>query len=138
MPNVTLSRNENVNYHAVDESGSFETRSTAIAYSPLVIVNNAIQFQPIPIISFTLYSNYVGQQFLDNNQLEIHSLNPYYVHDVRIEIKQQLSWTRELRLYAMIFNILDQEYASFGYVYGAPYFFPQAGRNFSIGFNVKF
>ena len=138
MPNVTLSQNQNVNYYADNESGSVETRNSAIAYAPSVIANNGIQFQPIPIVSFTLYSNYVGQQYLDNNQLDSRSLKAYHVHDFRIEVKQQLSWTRELKLYAMVFNILDQEYESFGYVYGMPYFFPQAGRNFSIGFNAKF
>jgi iron complex outermembrane receptor protein len=51
LPNVTFSKNTNVNYTFLDVSGNFVEGNTPLAYSPEAIINNALQTLIIFMIS---------------------------------------------------------------------------------------
>jgi iron complex outermembrane receptor protein len=38
----------------------------------------------------------------------------------------------------LVNNVFDKKYVSNGYMYGDPYYYPQAGINFLLGATLKF
>ncbi|MEQ8323482.1 MAG: TonB-dependent receptor [Vicingaceae bacterium] len=136
MPNLTLSENRNIEYLTNTVSGSSE--DTPIAYSPSIISNNALQAQLNKSFRINMYSSYVDNQNLSNTGGDF-TIPSYHFHDVKLEYHPQISAFSSFRLYLMVYNILDEQYLSYGYVYyGDAYFFPQAGRNFMAGISFEF
>ncbi len=152
--NATLSRNVITDFtEFVDNWDEWPTQienpigNTTISFSPWLIANGRLQFQPTEQISLSLSSKYVSKQYIDNTASNDRKLDPYMVSDLNLEWELNLPWTKQAGLQLTIHNLFDVEYESNAWVYryildnqykAMDGFFPQAGIHFMAGINLGF
>lgn len=153
-PNVTVSTNKNEDFVFQRDGALEKLGNTNIAFSPNVIVGNAISFLPIKNMQVSLLTKFVGDQYMGNIDSKASKLQSYSVSDLNVsyEIKTN-SVFKSIIFSGLVNNIFDYEYESNGYFYtydddfsnpgsiktieGAGYY-PQAGINFLAGMTLKF
>ncbi|TDE06437.1 TonB-dependent receptor [Flavobacterium hiemivividum] len=152
-PNATLSTNKNKDFFFTRDGVLTALGNTNIAYSPDVIVGNAITFIPVNNFQVSFLSKFVGEQYMGNIDSEGSKLESYFVNDLNAtyEIKPK-SVFKAIMFSVLVNNIFDYKYISNGYFYtyddysnppaittieGAGYY-PQAGINFLAGMTLKF
>jgi iron complex outermembrane receptor protein len=122
-------------------------KDTDIAYSPNVIANSTIAYQPLDILNISLLTRYVGEQFLDNTSNSTRKIDAYFVNDLQIGLNFKTDLIKEIGISLLINNILDHEYESNGYTFGyfagnfdgrENYLYPQAGRNILAALKLRF
>ena len=126
--------------------------STSIAYSPEWI-GNSIFSANYKSFSAGLLSNYVSEQYLDNTGNKNKAIPSYFVNNLRLSYKFNRKTSQNIELKFLINNLLDEKYENNGFIWWSCYYrqsngsldpytekryFPQAGRNFMAGINVKF
>ncbi|ARN78819.1 TonB-dependent receptor [Nonlabens spongiae] len=154
QPNITLSRNKNIDFIRSFD-GEFERLGdTDIAYSPEVISTTALVFAPFKGFQASLIGKYVGEQFMSNVEADRSKLDDYFVSDLNLVYSfQPKSIFKEIVFTGLVNNLFDEEYVSNGYYFsfdddfttpgtivtqeGAG-FYPQAGINFLVGATFKF
>ncbi|NDI99506.1 TonB-dependent receptor [Flavobacterium sp. LaA7.5] len=138
-PNVALSDNKNVDFYNEGDNGPENIGNTEIAFSPSIIAGNQLIYIPAKNFQVALLSKFVGEQFMDNYESSNAKLDSYFVSDLNItyELKTK-SIFKGIVFSGLINNIFDEEYVSNGYMYGDPYYYPQAGINFLVGATLKF
>lgn len=137
--NVTLSKNQNIDYVSLNENNDVEKRNTSIILSPNVIAGSQLVWTPIDRLQFTLLGKYVGKQFLDNSENDDLALDGYHVEDLRISYTFKIKRLTALETSLLVNNILSTRYASNGYTWGSDaYYYPQALRNFMGMITLKF
>lgn len=149
--NLTLSRNRIMDfteyYDDYDHGGQIEQThgNTDIAYSPAVTAAASISLTPVKNLQLSLPAKYVSRQYLDNTSNRERSLNPFYVQDFRASYSIPAELFRSVTIIGQVSNLFDRKYEpngyTFSYRYGSElitenFFFPMAGRNFMIGFNI--
>ena len=105
---------------------------------------------PCDALSLSLYSKFVGEQYLSNTDTEESKLDSYFTNDFNItyEIKMN-SVVKSVVFSGLVNNILNEKYVSNGYTYldswstpGNTFevqgYYPQAGTNFLLGATVNF
>lgn len=153
-PNITVSANKNEDFVFQRDGVLKNLGNTDIAFSPNVIVGNAITFLPIKNMQVSLLTKFVGNQYMGNIDSKTSKLENYSVSDFNIsyEIKTNTIF-KSIIFSGLVNNIFDYEYESNGYFYtydddfstpgtvttieGAGYY-PQAGINFLAGMTLKF
>jgi iron complex outermembrane recepter protein len=156
-PNIAFSENKIAKFTAVayemdadyviidTVENNFE--NTDIAFSPSVVAGNTIRYEFIPNLNVSLISKYVGKQYLDNTSNETRKLDPYFLNDISIDYKFSIRNIKEIIIILRANNIFDEEYEANGYsspyafggtVYNYNGYYPQAGRNFQVGLNLRF
>ncbi|MBS4014745.1 MAG: TonB-dependent receptor [Bacteroidetes bacterium] len=157
--NLSLSQNKIKNYSEhydkYDENWNWigietiEYSNTDIAFSPSIIGASILKASPVKGVHITLSSKYVGKQYLDNSQNENRMLDAYFINDLRLNYNLKTNLIREIEFVIAINNIFAVDYISNGWLYNGYVegmgittledgFFPQAGRNFALGLNLKF
>ena len=154
LPNITLSENKNVDFVAGIDGQLVNLGKTNISFSPSIIAGNMFLYSPLENLEFGLLSKYVGEQYMGNIDSEKSKLESYFINDLNISYRlENVLWTREILLSALVNNLFNVKYISNGYFYtydddysnpgvvktieGAGYF-PQATINFMVGATVKF
>jgi iron complex outermembrane receptor protein len=113
-------------------------------------------------LNISLLGKYVGEQFLDNTSNENTMLDAFFYSDLRIGYTVKTKWVEEIGITLLVRNVFDAKYSNNGWTYryksegydgrgDDPYarlendsvynltgFFPQAGRNYLLGVNLKF
>ena len=153
-PNITLSQNKNRDFN-FQRNGILENLgNTNIAFSPNVIFGNRFTYQPIKTVQFSLFSKYVGQQFMGNIDSQNSVLDAFFVNDFNFTYQWNINkGLKSIVFSALVNNIFNVEYESNGYFYtfdddfsnpgtittqeGAG-FYPQAGINFLAGLTLNF
>jgi iron complex outermembrane receptor protein len=153
-PNVTLSQNKNRDFN-FQRNGILENLgNTDIAFSPNVIFGNRFTYQPIKTLQMSLFSKYVGQQFMGNIDSQNSVLDAFFVNDFNFTYQWNINkGLKSIVFSALVNNIFNVDYESNGYFYtfdddfsnpgtittqeGAG-FYPQAGINFLIGATLMF
>jgi iron complex outermembrane recepter protein len=151
--NTTLSRNkiqdftETIfdydNYVATARS----LGKTDISFSPNVVANSNLSWEALKNFTLTLQTKYVGKQYIDNTSSNDRKLDAYLVNNLRMNYTLDVKKFPELNFIFGVNNLLDKKYISNAWVgrdieggeivtYDG--YFPQAGRNFMIGLNMKF
>ena len=100
---------------------------------PGILGNAHIRYILNENIEGLLSVKYVGKQFIDfanSNELSIPS---YILTDVSVHT----SWSA-LEFQLRVNNLLDTEYATFGYEYYEGYYWPGANRNYTLNLNYSF
>jgi iron complex outermembrane receptor protein len=137
--NISVSTNK-TEYRQVNSAGIIENfNKVDILFSPRLI--NALQLRFFPVKNTELHwqLKYVSKQYLDNTANENLVLNDYLINDFRISYLLDAKKFPDVEFSLLVNNIFNKQYESNGYVYdNTPYFYPQAGRNFLAGINVKF
>ena len=153
-PNVTLSQNKNRDFNFKRNGLLQNLGNTDIAFSPSIILGNRFTYQPIKTLQVSLFSKYVGQQFMGNIDSKNSVLDAFFVNDLNLTYQWNINkGLKSVVFSAMVNNIFDVEYESNGYFYtfdddytnppaistieGAGYY-PQAGINFLAGLTLKF
>ena len=152
MVNLNLSRNKIQDFtEYVDDWDTWGQRvtklgETNLSFSPETVASNIIKYRPFNDFQFELQQKYVGKQYIDNTSSNDRVLNPYFVNNFKVSYSLKTKFTKELKLMAMINNILDEKYETNAWIYryyeGGEHkvmdgYFPQAGRNFMIGLSVN-
>ena len=138
-PNLALSTNKNLDFLVEDGAGGFTNLgNTSISFSPEFIAGNVLSFQAAEGLSASLFSKFVGEQFMTNE--ETNPLDSYFVNDLNLQYTiQGGSLLQSVVLTAQVNNIFDVEYENNGYVFfGESFFYPQAGINFLLGATLNF
>ncbi len=154
QPNLTLSRNKNLDFIRSFDGAIQRLGDTDIAYSPEIISTTAFVFAPFKGFQASLIGKYVGEQFMSNVEAERSKLDDYFVSDLNLVYSfQPKSIFKEIVFTGLVNNLFDEEYVSNGYYFsfdddfstpgtivtqeGAG-FYPQAGINFLVGATLKF
>ena len=135
--NLTLSKNENKNFKHETSSGIESLGNTPISFSPNIVGNVLLNFNPSKKFSLGIQNQYVGSHFLDNTNNSSLKLPDYFLTDFNAKYSLNLKRT-EVDLKFLLNNIFDRKYVNNGYVYDGPVYFSQAGINFMFGLSVKF
>ena len=131
--NLTLSKNENIDFKNETATGIENLGNRNISFSPESIANLLVNYRPSKDFSFGLQNQFVGSQYLDNTQNENLELSSYFLADLNAK------YTLTLKKLAIDFkllvnNVLNKKYVNNGFVYDStPYYFSQAGTNFLFG-----
>jgi iron complex outermembrane recepter protein len=150
--NATFSQNKIANFteYVVDyDNGGYQEiqhGKTDISFSPNVIVGSQLTYMPVKNVELALLTKYVGKQYLDNTSSEDRTLDAYLTNDIRFIWTLTPNWAKQISVTALFNNILNETYASNGYTFGyiaggrvqENFYYPQAGRNFLVGLNLKF
>ena len=135
--NLTLSKNENRDFKNETSTGIENLGSTPISFSPNVIGNILLNFNPTKNFSLGIQNQYVGSQFLDNTNNSELKLKDYFLNDFNAKYTLNLKRT-EVDFKLLLNNIFNKKYVNNGYVYDGPIYFSQAGTNFMFGMSLKF
>ena len=152
-PTLTLSQNKNRDFNFKRDGVLRNLGNTDIAYSPSIIFGNKFTYQPTKNLQVSLFSKYVGKQYMGNIDSQNSVLDSFFVNDMNFTYEWQINKGLKSVLFsALVNNILDIEYESNGYFYtfddidnsgitttfeGAG-FYPQAGINFLAGVTICF
>jgi iron complex outermembrane receptor protein len=154
QPNITLSTNKNVNFYFERDGILTNLGNTNIAYSPNIVVGNALTYSPIKTLQISFLTKFVGKQYMGNIDSEKSVLPDYTTSDLNINYEWKINkGIKSIVFSGLLNNIFDRTYESNGYFYtynddfsnppaistieGAG-FYPQAGINFLVGMNLKF
>lgn len=154
QPNITLSRNRNVETFRNFDGELQNLGSTDIAFSPEIIAANALVYQPLKSLQMSLLSKFVDEQFMSNTEAELSRLDSFFTTDFNIiyTIKPKSTF-KSIVLTGLVNNIFNELYVSNGFYFtfdddfsnpgtistveGAG-FYPQAGINFLVGATFNF
>ena len=160
--NATFSQNkvvEFVEYLDDWDNGGQATiihKETDLAFSPNVIVGSEFTFDLLTNeadlnknnrFNVSLLSKYVGAQYIDNTSTE--RLDGYFNNDVRLRYGFKLGgrFIKEIDINVMVRNVTNNLYVANAWSYRFNSegqsntlvgYYPQAGRNFLVGLNLKF
>ena len=134
--NLTLSKNQNLDFKIEDGNGVRTLGNTAISFSPNIISNATIQYKPIKNLQLNLINQYIGSQYLDNTEDNALQLPSYFVSDFNAQYEVGIGRNR-CAVQFLLNNIFNKAYVNNGFVYEGPYYYAQAGRNFLVGFSWK-
>jgi iron complex outermembrane receptor protein len=156
--NATFSQNKITNFvEYVDDWDNWGSQvtinhgTTDIAFSPNLIAAGEFIFTPftndVIDTEIALMSKYVGKQFIDNTNLETSSLDAYFTNDIRLSLGLKQKWAKNIRLTFLTRNVFNELYESNSWLYrynsGGEIsqlqgLYPQAGRHFFLGLDLKF
>lgn len=156
--NATFSQNKIIDFvEYVDDWDNWGSQitidhgTTDIAFSPNIIAAAEAVFTPyandVINTEVALMYKYVGQQFIDNTSLKTSSLDAFSTTDIRLSLGLNQDWAKNICLTFLTRNVFNQLYESNAWIYrynsaGAvdQYvgLYPQAGRHFFLGLDLKF
>lgn len=140
-PNITLSRNKNIDFKIEKGGNITNVGDTNISFSPEIVAANAIAVKPFKNFEVALLSKFVGEQFLTNLEEDDKRLKDYFINDLNlVYVIKPTSIVNSISFNALVNNLFGVEYVSNGYNdpdWGT-YYFPQATRNFLLGMTLKF
>ena len=152
-PNLTVSQNKNRDFNFQRNGVLQNLGNTDIAFSPNLIFGNRFTYQPTKTTQVSLFSKYVGKQFMGNIDSKNSVLDAFFVNDLNFTHQWNINkGIKSIVLSALVNNIFNVEYESNGFFYtfddidssgntttfeGAG-FYPQAGINFLAGLTFTF
>ena len=153
-PNVTISKNENIDFITSIDGELRSLGNTAIAFSPNVIIGNSFTYIPKTNFQISWLSKYVGEQYMGNTNSDYSKLSSYFTNDLVINYNlYPKKFVKQIDFNLMVNNIFNVKYISNGYYYtyddnwtapnqiktieGAGYY-PQATINVFGGVTLKF
>lgn len=149
-PNVALSTNKNVDFFIDRDDVLQDLGNTNIAFSPSLVAANILSYTPSEAMNLSLFSKYVGEQYLSNTDTDASKLDSYFTTDFNITYEIKMNRIlKSIVISGLVNNILNEKYVSNGYTYldswstpGNTFevqgFYPQAGTNFLIGATLSF
>jgi iron complex outermembrane receptor protein len=135
--NVTLSQNRNLDFNIKNNGTLQNLGDTEISFSPNVIANLGLKFNPNKNFQFALMNQYIGKQYLDNTGDKSLELKDYFLTDFNAQYQFKIA-NNDIALKLLVNNLFNKKYVNNGAVYdGDPYYFSQAGTNFMFGISWK-
>lgn len=135
--NATFSKNENKDFKLENALGINNLGNTPISFSPNVLSNFIVQYNPVKNLSLYLQNQYVGSQYLDNTNNPNLKLKSYLLSDFNAVYNVDFKKV-EVDFKLLLNNIFNKQYINNGFVYDEnPFYFAQARFNFMVGFDIK-
>ncbi|WP_353148302.1 outer membrane beta-barrel protein [Chryseobacterium sp.] len=135
--NLSVSQNRNLDFNINNKKEIKNLGNTQISFSPDVIANLGLRFNPSKSFQFALMNQYVGKQYLDNTEDKNLQLKDYFLTDFNAQYQFKIA-NNDIALKLLVNNLFNKKYVNNGAVYdGAPYYFSQAGTNFMFGISWK-
>ena len=148
--NIAISTNK-IKDFVLDRDGEIKNLgNTNIAFSPQLVAGNSITYKPLEDLSISLFSKYVGEQYLSNTDTDASKLDSYFTTDFNINYEIKIgSIFKSIVLSGLVNNIFNETYESNGYTYldywSTPGnsveiqgYYPQATTNFLLGATLNF
>jgi iron complex outermembrane receptor protein len=158
--NATLSQNKILDYTGYVDNWDYwsdpdsepyqveeELGTTDLSFSPALMFNSKLDFEPLKDLHLSLVSRYVGKQYIDNTSSEERILDPYFINDFRISYAFYPKFMDEIALQFQVSNLFNVEYESNAWIYRYFYegeegvidgFYPQAGAHIMAGVRLRF
>jgi len=135
--NISASQNRNLDFKMEEGAAIKDLGNTRISFSPDLIANLNVKFDPNEHFRLALINQYVGRQYLDNTGNEDLRLNDYFLMDFNAQYQFKIK-NNDVALKLLVNNIFNRKYVNNGAVWdGQPYYFSQAGTNFMFGISWK-
>ncbi|MGH1520287.1 TonB-dependent receptor [Chryseobacterium sp. JK1] len=135
--NLTLSQNRNQDFNIQNGTVPQSLGNTQISFSPNVIANLSVKYNPTKNFQFALMNQYVGKQYLDNTEDKNLQLKDYFLTDFNAQYQFKIA-NNDIALKLLVNNIFNRKYVNNGAVDGSQaYYFAQAGTNFMVGVSWK-
>ncbi|WP_294269580.1 TonB-dependent receptor plug domain-containing protein [uncultured Chryseobacterium sp.] len=135
--NFSASQNRNLDFKMEDGAAVRDLGNTQISFSPDLIANLNVKFNPDEHFRLALINQYVGRQYLDNTGNDDLRLNDYFLMDFNAQYQFKIK-NNDIALKLLVNNIFNRKYVNNGAVWdGQPYYFSQAGTNFMFGISWK-
>lgn len=135
--NLNLSQNKNLDFKIENATMVTNLGHTETSFSPSVVANLGLKFNPSKNFQVGVTNQYVGKQYLDNTESENVRLKDYLLTDFNAQYQFQIAHN-EIALKLLVNNIFNKKYVNNGYVYdSSPIYFSQAGTNFMFGISWK-
>ncbi len=154
QPNIALSTNRNIDFVFQRDGRVEELGNTHIAFSPGLIVGNALTYRPDTPLLVTILTKIVGRQYMGNIDSETSRLASYSQTDLNFQYELKLGGPfRQMVLNALLNNVFDAKYVSNGFFYtydddfstpgevmtvDEAGYYPQAGIHFLLGATLRF
>lgn len=141
QPNVSLSKNKNINHYATDKNNKVVSfGNTDISFSPNVVIGNALTYIPLQNLQITWNAKYVGERFLTNENEENSKLEAFFVNNLNLSYELlPKKFCKSVVFGVDINNVLNKKYVAHGrYRKGKALYFPQAEINYLAGVTIRF
>ena len=150
--NFSLSENKNKDFYSTFDGNLKNFGNTDLAYSPNLIVNNILNFNPNKKVLISLRSKYVGEQFFAQTNSPISKLESFFINDINFVHDIDLpNISDDIKFKVLVNNLFDYKYSAYGGYYSydiqednqvktyeGTYYYPQSGINILVGLDVKF
>lgn len=136
-------------------------KNMTISFSPSVVFNNVIQYQPVKNLTIEFVTKYVGKQYTDNTTnsnymsttfhdslyTDSRFLDAYIVNNLSLSYTISSKLFKEIQFSFAINNLFNEKYESnawvYSYILNNKYadmngYYPQATRNFMTRLVLKF
>ncbi|MBR4966858.1 MAG: TonB-dependent receptor [Bacteroidaceae bacterium] len=130
--NATFSHNRIKNFTEVlyddntYEKWEIHHSDTPLAFSPAIIANNSFSYEWRGLEA-ELQSQYVSKQYLSNYGIESHTLDAYFVTNLRLAYSFKFKGVKKITVGATIYNLFNEEYENNGYA-GSGYYTDSEGN----------
>ena len=150
--NFSLSENKNKDFYSTFDGNLKNFGNTDLAYSPNLIFNNILNFNPNKKVLISLRSKYVGEQFFAQTNSPISKLESFFINDINFVHDVDLpNISDDIKFKVLVNNLFDYKYSAYGGYYSydiqednqvktyeGTYYYPQSGINILVGLDVKF
>ncbi len=150
--NFSLSENKNKDFYSTFDGNLKNFGNTDLAYSPNLIVNNILNFNPNKKLLISLRSKYVGEQFFAQTNSPISKLESFFINDINFVHDIDLPNISDyIKFKVLVNNLFDYKYSAYGGYYSydiqeddqiktyeGTYYYPQSGINILVGLDIKF
>ena len=150
--NFSLSENKNKDFYSTFDGNLKNFGNTDLAYSPNLILNNILNFNPNKKVLISLRSKYVSEQFFAQTNSPISKLESFFINDINFVHDIDLpNISDDIKFKVLVNNLFDYKYSAYvGYysydiqednqvkTYEGTYYYPQSGINILVGLDVKF
>ena len=122
-------------------------KNKTISFSPSIIAGSVIDYYPFKNFHLSLNTKYVGKQYIDNTQNTERMLKAYLVQNISFLYTIKSKIFKEMTCQFVVNNLFDKMYETNAWVYkyieeGSLHvmdgYFPQAGINCMVKFEIKF
>ena len=150
--NFSLSENKNKDFYSTFDGNLKNFGNTDLAYSPNLIFNNILNFNPNKKVLISLRSKYVSEQFFAQSNSPISKLESFFINDINFVHDVDLpNISDDIKFKVLVNNLFDYKYSAYGGYYSydiqednqvktyeGTYYYPQSGINILVGLDVKF
>ncbi len=150
--NFSLSENKNKDFYSTFDGNLKNFGNTDLAYSPNLIVNNILNFNPNKKVLISLRSKYVSEQFFAQTNSPISRLESFFINDINFVHDIDLpNISDDIKFKVLVNNLFDYKYSAYGGYYSydiqeddqiktyeGTYYYPQSGINILVGLDIKF
>ena len=150
--NFSLSENKNKDFYSTFDGNLKNFGNTDLAYSPNLILNNILNFNPNKKVLISLRSKYVSEQFFAQSNSPISKLESFFINDINFVHDIDLpNISDDIKFKVLVNNLFHYKYSAYGGYYSydiqednqvknyeGTYYYPQSGINILVGLDVKF